>query len=215
MGRAFARPPLEPAGFVLGVLALLLAVSTAPFVIRALRKTAGARVFDAVHALVVVPICLIGLSAGAEQATSLGFGAMGTVMIAAGAGLYWLGFVRVLPQQGAGRNFYTGTSVALAYVVVGVSQLLPGRRPRSCFRRPPSERCGGAGGSAMRCSRCTRRCCWPSPPLSADLSMQCSASGSDGQMHGPRCRSFRSWSWRHSSARWSMASRVRRRRPGG
>ena len=47
-------------------------------------------------------------------------------MIAAGAGLYWLAFVRVLPQQGAGRNFYTGTSVALAYVVVGVSQLLPG-----------------------------------------------------------------------------------------
>ena len=111
---------------MLGVLALLLGVSTAPFVIRALRKTAGARVFDAVHALVVVPICLIGLSAGAEQATSISFGALGTVMIAAGAGLYWLGFVRVLPQQGAGRNFYTATSVALAYVVVGVSQLLPG-----------------------------------------------------------------------------------------
>lgn len=126
MGRAFARPPLEPVGFVLGVLALLLAVSTAPFVIRALRKTAGARVFDAVHALVVVPICLIGLSAGAGQATSIGFVALRTVMMAAGAGLYWLGFVRVLPQQGAGRTFYAGTSVALAYVVVGVSQLLPG-----------------------------------------------------------------------------------------
>ncbi len=126
LGRAFATPPLEPAGFVLGVLALLLAVSTAPFVIRALRKTAGARVFDGVHALVVVPICLVGLSAGAAQATSIGFGAIGTVMIAAGASLYWLAFVRVLPQQGAGRNFYTGTSVALAYVVVGVSQLLPG-----------------------------------------------------------------------------------------
>ena len=126
LGRAFARPPLEPAGFVLGVLALLLAVSTAPFVIRALRETAGARVFDGVHALVVVPICLVGLSAGAAQATSIGVGAMGTVMIAAGASLYWLAFVRVLPHQGAGRNFYTGTSVALAYLVVGVSQLLPG-----------------------------------------------------------------------------------------
>jgi len=126
LARALATPSLEPLGFTLWVLALLMAISTAPFVIRALRDSPGTRVFDAVHALVAVPICLVGLSAGMAQATNVGVGVIGAGLIAAGAGLYWLGFVRVLPRQGAGRNFYTGTSVALAYVVVGASQLLPG-----------------------------------------------------------------------------------------
>jgi hypothetical protein len=122
--RALHEPPLEAAGVVLGVLALLLAVTTAPFVIRALRKMAGARVFDAVHALVGVPVCLVGLVAGAAQITSVGVAAIGAVMVAAGVGLYTLSFARVLPHQGAGRNFYTSTSVALAYGVVGAWQLV-------------------------------------------------------------------------------------------
>ncbi|HKV99149.1 MAG TPA: hypothetical protein VJN96_04955 [Vicinamibacterales bacterium] len=122
--RALRQPPLESPGVVIGVLGLLLAVATAPFVIRALRQTAGARVFDAVQALVAVPICLVGLVAGAGQITSAGVAALGVVMVVAGTGLYGLGFARVLPHQGAGRNFYTATSVALAYLVVGASQLL-------------------------------------------------------------------------------------------
>ena len=124
MARALQQPPLESPGVVIGVLGLLLAVATAPFVIRALRQTAGARVFDAAQALVAVPICLVGLVAGAGQISSAGVAAIGVVMVAAGAGLYGLGFARVLPHQGAGRNFYTATSVALAYLVVGASQLL-------------------------------------------------------------------------------------------
>jgi hypothetical protein len=125
MARALAAPSLEPVNLTLGVLLFLLTVATAPFVIRAIRKGAGARVFDAVHAIVAVPMCLVGLSVGASQATPTGVGAIGAVMAAAGAGLYWIEFSRVLPRQGAGRNFYTGTSVALAYVVVGASEVLP------------------------------------------------------------------------------------------
>lgn len=126
MARALLQPPLETPDVVLGVFGLLLAATTAPFVIRALRQTAGARVFDAVHALVVVPICLVGLVAGAGQIANVGVAAIGAVMAAAGAGLYWLSFARVLARQGAGRNFYTATSVALAYVVVGAWQLVSG-----------------------------------------------------------------------------------------
>jgi hypothetical protein len=124
MARALHQPPLESPGVVIGVLGLLLAVATAPFVIRALRQTSGARLFDAVQALVAVPICLVGLVAGAGQISSVGVAAIGAAMVAAGAGLYGLSFARVLPRQGAGRNFYTATSVALAYLVVGASQLL-------------------------------------------------------------------------------------------
>lgn len=150
MARALHEPPLESPGVVIAVLGSLLAVTTAPFLIRALRPTAGTRVFDAGHALVAVPICLVGLAAGAAQISSAGVSAIGAVVLAASLGLYGLSFVRVLPQQGAGRSFYASTSVALAYLIVGTSQLFAEPAPAVVFSGIAIAAMWGSG--RLRCA---------------------------------------------------------------
>ena len=124
VARALHVPPLESAATALAVLTVLLIVATAPFVIRAYREIASVRVFDAAHAALAAPISLVGLMGVSHSLSAIAVAIVGVVLIGAGAVLYTVGFARVLPRQGAGRNFYTATSVALAYVVVGASQLL-------------------------------------------------------------------------------------------
>jgi hypothetical protein len=117
-------PPLESAGTALALLALLLGTAVGPFLVRALRDTTRAGVFDAVYPALAVPIGLVGLIAVSGRISTVGPVIVGVALGAVGVALYALSFGRVLPRQGAGFNFYAGTSLALASVVVGASQVL-------------------------------------------------------------------------------------------
>lgn len=124
LARVLREPPLESARAAVGLLALLLATALAPFLVRALRDTTRTRAFDGVHAALAVPIGIVGLLAVAGRMSTMAVPIVGAALVGVGVVLYALSFGRVLRRQGAGLNFYAGTSVALASVVIGAAQLL-------------------------------------------------------------------------------------------
>ncbi|MDP1569761.1 MAG: hypothetical protein Q8L86_07135 [Vicinamibacterales bacterium] len=121
--RVSTDPPLDPAGHVQAVQALLMAAYLGSIALRTLVRGRQVIPFEVVQTVAVLVVGLGGgLSIGRGSAAGM---AMGGVVLLLAAGAYGVAFAFLERRHDRGINFYFYSSLALVCTLAGTGVLLP------------------------------------------------------------------------------------------